>query len=241
MQHHFDVEIAERYGMLEAILLNHFEFWITKNKANDRNFHDGYYWTYNSTRALQEMFPYVSQRKIQNALKHLIEEDIIQTGNYNQSSYDRTLWYAFTEKGSSIMQKREMEHTEKGNPNSEKVKPIPYNNHIKETDNNTDNIYIDYKSIVDYLNKRTGRHYRHDTPETRRLIDARVNQNKATVFDFYEVIDKKCSQWLNDDKFKNCLRPQTLFGTKFDAYLNEESVIPDYIGYLPPEEIKKSG
>ena len=81
MYHSFDTELAEKYGILEAILLNHLLFWIEKNKANEINFHDGYFWTYNSTKAFSKLFPYASQRQIQNALKHLKEEGIIQTGN----------------------------------------------------------------------------------------------------------------------------------------------------------------
>ena len=105
MNHSFDVIVAKEYGLIEAILLSNLEYWIAKNIANQKNFHDGYYWTFNSTRAFTELFPYLSQRQIQKALKHLKELEIIQTGNYNKSAYDRTLWYAFTQKGQSIMQK----------------------------------------------------------------------------------------------------------------------------------------
>ena len=140
MEHHFNVDIAKQYGVLEAIILNHFEFWIKTNEANNRNFYDGYYWTYNSTRALQEIFPYASQRKIQNVLKHLEDEGIIQTGNYNKLAYDRTLWYAFTEKGKCIMQFCKMEDAKKGNGESEKVKAIPNNNTNNKSDN-LSNIY----------------------------------------------------------------------------------------------------
>lgn len=163
MQHSFDVDIAKKYGIIEAILLNNMWFWIEKNKANGTNYYDGYYWTYNSTRAFSELFPYASQRKIQNALKHLIEEDILQTGNYNKLAYDRTLWYAFTKKGECIMQKREMDYTEKGNGKPENVQPIPYiNSNNKNTNINTDNkgnkssrfIPPTVEEVRDYCNER---------------------------------------------------------------------------------------
>ena len=89
MTHNFDIEIATDYGLLEAILMNNLWYWIKKNEANEINYFDGNYWTYNSTRAFNELFPYVSQRQIQNALKHLKDEEIIITGNYNKSAYDR--------------------------------------------------------------------------------------------------------------------------------------------------------
>ncbi len=126
MQHSFDVDIAKEYGILEAILLNNIWFWIEKNRANNVNFYDGYYWTYNSTRAFNELFPYVSQRQIQTALKRLIENEILQTGNYNKVAYDRTLWYAFTEKGKSIMQKCKMDYANLLNGDNKNAQPIPY-------------------------------------------------------------------------------------------------------------------
>lgn len=104
MNHSFNVEIAVKYGMLEAVLLEHLSFWIAKNKANGVNFQDGYYWTYNSTKALAELFPYVSKNTISRALHHLEKEGLLISGNYNKSAYDRTTWYALTEKGVLVLQ-----------------------------------------------------------------------------------------------------------------------------------------
>lgn len=104
MNHSFDIEVAEKYGMLEAVLLNHISFWIAKNKANNENYFDGYYWTYNTIKAFAELFPYASEKQIRRALKHLIDEGILITGNYNKLAYDRTLWYALTAEGNRISQ-----------------------------------------------------------------------------------------------------------------------------------------
>lgn len=125
MIHNFDTEIAEKYGVIESILLNNIYYWIEKNRVNEMNFFDGTYWTYNSTRAFNELFPYVSERQIKNALKHLREEGILLTGNYNKSSYDRTLWYALSKKGLSIVQKCPMEGTSEDNGTGNNVPPIP--------------------------------------------------------------------------------------------------------------------
>jgi len=135
MNHCFDVDLAKEYGVTEAILLANFEYWIAKNKANGVNYHDGYYWTYNSTKAFSELFPYLTQRQIQTALKNLRDAGILQTANYNQSKYDRTLWYAFTDKGLSILHKREMDETEKENGFTDESEPIPNNKPDKKPDN----------------------------------------------------------------------------------------------------------
>ena len=137
MQHSFDIDIAKEYGILEAVLLNNLWYWIEKNRANETNFFDGEYWTYNSTRAFNVLFPYATPRKINYALKNLQDEGLIKTGNYNQSSYDRTLWYAFTEKGKSIMQNCKMDVSILSNGNVENVKPIPNINTNKKPNKKT--------------------------------------------------------------------------------------------------------
>lgn len=77
-----------------------------------------------------------------------------------------------------------------------------------------------YKEIVDYLNQKANTKYRSSGSKTKTLIKARVNDG-FDLDDFKKVIDTKASQWLNDPKMKKFLRPETLFGTKFEGYLNE--------------------
>ena len=136
MEHSFNIELAKEYGILEAILLKNIWFWIEKNRANEKNFYDGTYWTYNSTRAFNELFPYASESSIKRALKSLQEKGIIKTGNYNKSSYDRTLWYAFTDLGESIVSNRQMEDNKSSNGSEQNGLTIPDIN----TDNKTNNI-----------------------------------------------------------------------------------------------------
>lgn len=137
MQHHFDVELAQKYGMAEAVLINHFEYWLEHNRSNDVNFFDGRYWTYNSMKAFAEIFPYLSEKKIRNALKNLQDAGLIITGNFNKSAYDRTLWYAFSDLAESILPKRQMDFSKKANQNIQKGEPIPDNNTDNKPDNNT--------------------------------------------------------------------------------------------------------
>ena len=102
MKHYFNIEIATKYGMLEAVLLENIHYWIEKNKTDGRNFYDGKYWTYNSVKKFAELFPYASEKKIRSAIKVLREEGILDVGNYNQHKMDKTLWYSFTEKGETL-------------------------------------------------------------------------------------------------------------------------------------------
>lgn len=175
MQHHFDIEIAEKYGMLEAVLLNNFYFWIKKNEANKQGFHDGYYWTYNSAKALVELFPYASEYQIRRALKHLQEENLIITGNYNKSAYDRTTWYALTKTAISILQKQQMVIGKNQNGSNKSTTPIPYDNTINNTDNKTDSYIVEqYNSICVSMPRCTKL-----TDSRRKKVKKRLSENSV--------------------------------------------------------------
>lgn len=138
MEHSFDIDIAMRFGIPCAIILRHIYFWVEKNRANEKHFYDGQYWTYNSVKAFEEQFPYLSDKQIRTALSKLEEEGLIVVGNYNQSSYDRTKWYAVTDKGFAILLKGQMHLPKRANGDSQKGEPIP--DIIPDKDRNNINI-----------------------------------------------------------------------------------------------------
>lgn len=76
------------------------------------------------------------------------------------------------------------------------------------------------KEIIDYLNLKTGKKFNIKTASTSRHIIARLNEGYTTD-DFKTVIDRKTAQWKGDCQMARFLRPETLFGNKFDGYLNE--------------------
>ena len=97
MHHYFNTEIAKEVGVNAAVILENIAHWVLKNKANDKNFYDGHYWTYNSRTAMTALFPYLSEKQVRYALDALRKADMVITGNYNKSSYDRTLWYTVSD------------------------------------------------------------------------------------------------------------------------------------------------
>ena len=75
-----------------------------------------------------------------------------------------------------------------------------------------------YQDIISYLNQVVGTNYRATTKKTQSCIHARIEEG-FTIEDFKTVIDKKSFEWMGTE-FEKFLRPETLFGTKFEGYLN---------------------
>ena len=125
MNHNFNLSIAIKYGVEEAIIIHNIYFWIMKNKANGKHFYDGEFWTYNSIEAFAELFPYWTRRQIERILRNAIEKGALKKGNYNAIAYDRTTWYAITETVKSIYANEEMESTKQGNGFTRTGEPIP--------------------------------------------------------------------------------------------------------------------
>ena len=76
------------------------------------------------------------------------------------------------------------------------------------------------KAVIDHLNEVTGASYKPNSNATRRHLDARLREG-FTVEQLCGVVDTKAAQWLNDGKMRAFLRPETLFGSKCEGYINE--------------------
>lgn len=87
-----------------------------------------------------------------------------------------------------------------------------------ENENINENINV-IKDIIEYLNTKIGTKYKYNSDYINKHINARLSEG-FTLEDFKTVIDKKYAEWSGTDMAK-FLRPETLFGTKFQAYLNE--------------------
>lgn len=229
MNFSFDGDFAKEYGVDEAIMYNYFSYWIAKNKANDRHFYDGFTWTYNSQKALTELFPFWNRSKIQRILASLENKGLLIKGNYNQLAYDRTTWYALPKFEQTLVQKQTLICSNLNNERSKSEQPIPINYQLtnqlttykRDIVEQSPTTPIPYAEIIDYLNQKTGKHFKATSEENQRYIRARFKK-KFTVDDFKKVIDIKTAQWMNDKKMSRYLRPSTLFGSKFESYLNEE-------------------
>lgn len=76
-----------------------------------------------------------------------------------------------------------------------------------------------FREIIGYLNEKTGKNFKSGSSASKRHINARLSEG-FTLEDFKKVIDIKCKEW-SGGKMEKYLRPETLFGSKFESYLNE--------------------
>ena len=84
-----------------------------------------------------------------------------------------------------------------------------------------DQIVKDFsKEVISYMNEKCNTRYQYKSEYVLRRISARMKDGFTNIEDYKKVIDKKAGQWLNTD-YEKYLRPDTLFGTKFEVYLNE--------------------
>lgn len=218
--------LAKKIGLNEAIFLQqlHFRLLISKNER------DGHKWMYNSYSDWHKEFPFWSEKTIKRVIRRLEDEGyIISTDEYNKLKMDKTKWYRLNyskirytplvQNGTSIG--TNCPHALGHNEPTEEDKlspPIPKNN--KSNKNSIVEQLDNVRSVIDYLNTKANKQYRATTAATKRVIQARLNEG-FVLEDFQRVIDVKCKDWLNNPDMNKYLRPETLFGNKFEAYLNE--------------------
>lgn len=135
MTHSFDVELAKMFGIEEAVFIDKFVGWIQHNRVNNKNYHDGRTWTFNSAKAFTDIFPYMSESKIKRVVSRLVEIGVLLKGNYNENQYDRTSWYAFSDEGYCIVQKYYFHSSIMTNGKVQNGPTIPNNQPIYQPNN----------------------------------------------------------------------------------------------------------
>ncbi|MBF9278010.1 conserved phage C-terminal domain-containing protein [Staphylococcus epidermidis] len=176
------------------------------------------------------------QKSINSGIQELIKSKYVhriqkRTDNgvfngYEYLVYEKPTEMPFSENGLSANGFSE-------NGKTENRKGRTTNNNSTNNDlTNIDSTYIDgnilsgnptaypYKDVIDYLNQKTGKNYKSTTKKNQTVIRARTDEG-FSLDDFKRVIDNKVAEWKGTNMEKY-LRPETLFGTKFEGYLNQE-------------------
>jgi hypothetical protein len=102
--HSFNIKLAKKYGIKEALLLAYIYHCYELNKANNQNFFNGTYWLYSTYETFTNTFIYLSSEQIRTVLEKLENKDLIKTGSFNKTPFDKTKWYTVTKKGISELQ-----------------------------------------------------------------------------------------------------------------------------------------
>lgn len=220
--------LAEEIGLNEAIVLQQIHYWLKKSNHN----YDGRRWIYNSYKEWEQHFPFWSNATIRRTISSLEKQELLFVGNYNKAGFDNTKWYSidyFKLEGVSkrLAQNEQTTCSKRADAvaQNEQTNTRDYTEITTETTNNNilspSSTAYPYKDVINYLNQQTGKHYKSTTKKNQTVIRARTDEG-FSLQDFKKVIDNKVTEWTGTDMEKY-LRPETLFGTKFEGYLNQES------------------
>ena len=212
------LKITEDYPT--AALLNQLIYWSDRTNRKD-----GYF--YKSYKEWEEEI-HLSKYQVMRSIKKLKNMGIVETAlkkangaptvHYKVDSEVTSQWIVkFLNNGKSTNLTMDSEETQQS------LTEITTEITTETTNNNilSGNPTAPYQQVIDYLNKRTGKQYKHTTKKTQSLIRARTKEG-FNLDDFKQVIDNMSDQWLEDKKMNQYLRPETLFGTKFEGYLNQQ-------------------
>lgn len=152
-------------------------------------------------------------------------------GSFSYYAFGKNYHKLITDNNNQSNDNKGMQSNDKGYtsecipPTHSNVYPVDIQMYTKDSSinnpsikNKSININI-YKDVIDYLNLKTNKKFTATSDATQRFIHARISEG-FKLDDFKTVIDKKCIDWVGTE-WEKYLRPQTLFGTKFESYLNE--------------------
>jgi uncharacterized phage protein (TIGR02220 family) len=216
--------LAMKLGLNEAVVLQQIHYWLVQSSHVIK----GRKWIYNTYKDWQKQLPFWSESTIKRTIKSLEDQGYLVSANWNRSKMDKTKWYAIEyeklEELESACLEQSSGHDEPSDVSESYLEETEVELAIPETTTKTTTeIHIPFTEIIEYLNDRTKTSYKAATKKTKRLIEARWKEG-FTLADFKKVIDLKAEEWMDDPHWSRYLRPETLFGAKFESYLNQKAL-----------------
>jgi uncharacterized phage protein (TIGR02220 family) len=227
--------LAKQIGLNEAIILQQIHYWLVSSQHEK----EGRKWVYNTYKEWQLQMPFWSESTIKRTIKSLEEHGYLLSANYNRLKMDKTKWYSIDYEKLAELESdaRAFLESSTGQIGTIVVPTCPIEEDklsqaIPEstTENSTETTTskpIPFSDIITYLNNKTNSSYKPGTMKTKELITARWNEG-FYLEDFQKVIDLKTEEWLEDPFWSKYLRPETLFGTKFESYCNQKGAKKTY-------------
>lgn len=152
-------------------------------------------------------------------IKHWKIHNYIRKDRYKPTTYTELLEKLDVKENDSYTMAADNQLTTKSQPSGSQVVDAGKVRLGKVSKGKDSNIYHE---VVSYLNSKAGTSFRKTSAKTKQLIDARVAEG-FNLQDFKQVIDNKIKDWKRDPSMVQYLRPITLFGTKFEGYLNQQA------------------
>jgi len=236
---------------IKAVLLNQFIYWSERVKDFDKfiqeersrvendgkelniDLQNG--WIYKKSEELsKETMLNMTAKSIRNHVKELVNRGFLSERTNPKFKWDKTMQYRvnLTKIQDELYKiNYHLEGYKVSIYRSENISVQEVKNTLQRVENyaaipetisetTSNNIYIPYKEIIEHLNLKVGTNYKHSSKSTQKHIHARWEEGHR-LEDFIKVIDNKVVDWLDDAKYSKYLRPETLFGTKFESYLNK--------------------
>ena len=176
----------------------------------------------------------IHHTKVQRILKNLVVQGFISYTKKSKSKHESSIIFAdFIAKDNTVNNAvvdtvdntvvdtvTHLENTILEQNDDTVVNAVKNTVNTTVNDTSSKNISNIYSRVITRLNQKTSKRFRASSKRSIDLIQARINEGYKEE-DFYKVIDIKCASWLHDKVMNQYLRPETLFGNKFESYLNE--------------------
>lgn len=201
--------------VIDAVLLRYFvDFKDSGTMAKETIDGELYYWL--KYEGIMKMLPILNLKKdsVYRRFKNMSKNNVL-----NHRTIKSKGIYSYYNIGSNYIKLLSDSMTKDSdyNPKPSDCNPEQKINLLKDNSIKDNNIY---SQVIEYLNKSANTKYKASSNKSKHLIKVRIDDG-FSVEDFYKVIDNKVSEWINTDMEKY-LRPETLFGPKFEGYLNQK-------------------
>lgn len=228
LSHSFSVEHAELYGVECAIVIHHLSFWIEQNHALNRNFHDGRTWMYQTQKEIAAVYSYLSEDTVRRTLKKLEEHEVIIKGNYNKTSFDRTVWYAFKNEEMFIIRRnRGMDSTKSPNQIGEIAEPIPYTKtHTKQKQQQASpdvvvtshkNIYSCLEPLDIVIEVKVNLTHQYDEQRVKDGVEITEANKDKIITSYTAYLINACKKGLKLEKKENVEKINKDYAMKYDG------------------------
>lgn len=242
------INIAVQYGIEIAIIFSFFTYFIDKYCCDDG--FDVEKGVFMPVRRIVDYLPFFKERRVYNYLRQMEDSKLFKRVQYGDNPWDRTYWYTYDDVGWSLLERyypKQFQKIANANVKNDKCTSAKKGNCTiaksdKCTSANSDTSYINkeknykerinnnkdlYENVIQHFNLKCDKSYKLDSDVFIAYIDALLDKGFSEL-DIISVIDQKSKDWMNT-KYAQYLRPSTLFGDKFEIYLNDrQSVKEDY-------------